>query len=116
MSFLYPRVISVRRPNAQTGTGTLPYGGAQATNETVILSGLPASIQQKGQTSTETNLPSDPKGGAPRWRIFIPKGSAALGQIVERDIIVDDLSKRYQVIAAYWGSLGYNLLTSLLEP
>lgn len=116
MSFLYPRTISVRRQTAQAGVGVLPYSGTQAAQETVVASGLPASIQNRGQANSETNLPSDPKGGAPRWRILIPRGASPLGQITERDVIVDDLGKRYLVIAAYWNSLGHNLHASLLEP
>lgn len=116
MSFLYPRLVSVHRQKAQTaGGGVKPYSGETPTNEDVIATGLPASIQFKRERSRpDAGLPTDSfsRGG---WNILIPKSAAALGLIVERDVIVDDLGKRYQVVAPYWNSLGYNLSADVLQ-
>jgi hypothetical protein len=113
MSFMYPRTISVKRPATNSGTGAIGYGGELPSTETSILSGMAASIQHRsGQGRTVTGLPADAPKGAD-WYIFVPK--AAEGSITENDIITDDLFKRYQVIAAYWNSLGYRVAAQLLR-
>lgn len=102
------------RPAAPTGVGTLPYGGLQTANETPIASGLPASIQMnKIRGRPEAGLPGD--GDKSTWRIFIPASAAALGLILVRDVITDDLGQRYQVVAPYWASLGHTLTCERLE-
>ena len=79
----------------------------------MILSGLRASIQEKGKASRmDLALPADTEGGA-NWSIFIP--DATNGQIQNRDVIVDELGNRYQVGAAYWNSLGYRCRCKQLE-
>lgn len=113
MSFLYPRTVSVRRPNPQTGTGAIGYGGETAANETQLLAGLPASIQHRsGKGKQGGSLPADAPSRAD-WYIFIRAPN--LGDITENDIVVDDLGKRYQVIAGYWNSLGYRVSAELLQ-
>lgn len=114
MSFLYPRTVSVTRPAAQVGVGTLPYGGMVKVNETAVVAGLPASIQMnKVRGMPEADLPAD--AGKTHWRVFIPGSAAALGVIAVRDVLTDDLGQRYQVIAPYWNSLGHTLLCERLE-
>lgn len=113
MSFLYPRIVSITRPNPTTTVGAAPYSGEVRTDETTLFMGLPASIQQRRKNSaSHAEIPSD----SPRtdWAIFIPKRAAPLGSIAERDIVTDDLGKRYQVSAAWWDSLGYQLQVTLL--
>jgi hypothetical protein len=112
---LYPRIVSITRPNPDTGVGIVPYSAVTKGNETSIATGLPASIQQ-------TREPGGPEGKTPTdapdrsvWNVFIPSTSAAKGLITERDIVTDDLTKRYVVIAAYWNSLGHRLRCELLE-
>lgn len=115
MSFLYPRTVTVRRPNPQTGTGAIGYGGETAANETALLFGqaFPASIQHRsGKGKQGGSLPADAPSRAD-WYIFIRAPNN--GDITENDIIVDDLGKRYQVIAAYWNSLGYRVSAELLQ-
>lgn len=114
MSFLYPRTVSVRRQPVSTGGGAQPYSGMQPAQEAVIAEGLPASIQlDRERGKTEANLPAD--GMKSLWRILIPLGSAPLGLILSHDIIVDDLGARYQVLGAYWNSLGHALSVERLE-
>ena len=126
MSFLYPRTVSFSRPTITppTQVGDQGYeaqrGAADATPESgddVALAGLAnlkCSIQldRQGQANP-TNLPTDVREAL--WRIFIPGRSAALGQITEHDIATDDLGKRYDVVSAYWDSLGYQIKARLLE-
>jgi hypothetical protein len=98
-----------------SSVGVEPYGGITETNEKIIASGLPASIQQDRQRGTPLGrTPSDAPSRS-GWVVFVPSNEAALGLVTERDIIVDDLGKRYMVIAAYWNSLGYKFITELLE-
>lgn len=114
MSFLYPRTIAVSRPGTQPGVGAQGYGGELPSTETPIASGLPASIQfYKERGRNEAQLPGDV--GKTYDRILIPASAAALGLIMSRDIITDDLGLRYAVVKPYWNSLGYNLMVERLE-
>ena len=114
-SFIYPRTISIRRPNPNVGAGALPYSGETAANETALFAGktFSASIQHRSSRGKASgNLPADAQSGADFY-IFVRAPN--LGDIAERDIIVDDLGKRYQVIAAYWNSFSYRLSVTLEE-
>ncbi|WP_232243723.1 hypothetical protein [Paraburkholderia sp. SOS3] len=85
-------------------------------NETIVATGLPASIQlKKGKGRPDAGLPADAVEKT-LWTVFIPRGAAQLGLIRTNDIVTDDLGERYQVSAPYWNSLGYALQVELLEP
>jgi hypothetical protein len=123
MSFLYPRTVDVHRPAPNAGTGGLGYSGEIAATESVVkdadsgryMRDLPASIQHRAAKGKPmADLPADAASRAD-WFVFIPNRAAALGSIAERDVIVDDLGERYQVVAAYWNSLGYRLAVELLQ-
>ena len=89
----------------------MPYGGAVPADETVVASGIAASIQQKKDgKKPEAGLPGDGKNSA--WRIFFTQPN---GTVQDRDIITDEFGIRYQVTAAYWNSLSYNCLCERLE-
>lgn len=112
MSFIYPRIVSVSRPNAETGVGFTGYSGLSKQDETPVVSDLRASIQLKKQGGApEAKLPGD-VAKKQFWVIFIR--AAALGTIKKHDIITDDLGIRYQVNGCYWNSLGYNILAEEL--
>lgn len=116
MSFLYPRTIKVTRPAAQTGVGWQPgYAGEQPTNDPVIAQDIPASIQAKGRQGKDNpaHLPSD--ATVSMFTVFIPRAALARGTIKDRDVIIDDLGDRYQVLADGWDSLGYAVVTQRLE-
>jgi len=112
VSFLLPRVITITRPQGQTGIGAVAYSALSVANETVIASGIPASIQLKKEGGKpDASLP----GGVskkPYWSIYfnLPRGT-----VNRRDIITDDLGIRYQVGANYWNSLGYSVFAEELE-
>lgn len=117
MSFIYPRTVSVTRPNNQTGIGAQGYGGVTAGNESRVAGaqGLPASIQAKRYRGRpEGKTPTDAPN-VTQYEIFIPLPNSTIGLIDERDIVTDDLAKRYVVTSAYWNSLGYRLGTELLQ-
>jgi hypothetical protein len=115
MSFLYPRVVAISRPNTNDTAGDRGYSGVTKTNETLIVTGLPASIQLQSKGGRpDAQVPSDAYSMS-KFAIMIPFAAAALGLITERDIVTDDLGKRYQVVGTYWNSLGHNLSCTLLE-
>lgn len=114
MSFSYPRRVAIHRPGKQTGVGAVSYGGQTLDEESAIACDLPASIQERREGSRNPiGLPGS--GTMPTWYIYIPKRSARLGLILDRDIVIDDIGVRYQVIAAYWDSMGFRLTAQTLE-
>lgn len=115
MSFIYPRRITIKRPAVQTGIGAVGYAGELQSTETVVATGLPASIQLKKEGGApSSNLPGD-VSKRPFYLVMIPASAAALGTINRQDIVTDDLGNRYQVQSNYWNSLGYALFTEQLE-
>jgi hypothetical protein len=113
MSFLYPRLVSLARQNADNAIGEQPYSGETPSTETVIVSGLAARIQADRQgTVPVAKLPSDTAGQS-IWLILIKK--AALGLVVPRDILIDDLGNRYQVISAEWAQFETTCRSQILE-
>jgi len=110
MSFLYPRTISVYRNAASASAGLQPYSDAIA--PTLVASGIPATIDLKKESGVQpAGLPGD-TARRTYWNINFP---GALGLVLDRDIIVDDLGQRYQVTGAYWTMLGYQVLAERLE-
>jgi len=117
MSILYPRTISIRRESTITPPaqqGQIGYGGAAPVSESIIASGLSASIQyERVGRENPSRLPTDTRRST--WLILIPLSDADFGLITENDIVLDDLGKRYQVYAADFQPLGYNLHAELLN-
>lgn len=116
MSFIYPRTIAITRPVPIAAAGDVGYSGASADSETPIASGIPCSIQfKKPSGGLAAHLPADVVAKS-MWVVFIPLGAAiSLGAVNDRDLVTDDLGKRYQVAADYWNSLGYALVCERLE-
>lgn len=112
MSFMYPRTISITRPNTLSGIGAQPYQGLEPSQETSVASGIPANIQQvKESRQSIAGLPGDVTRGT-LWHIYFRR---ELALVNDRDIITDDLGIRYQVTGAYWNSLGYKCLCERLQ-
>jgi hypothetical protein len=124
---LYPRTVTIERPNSQFAAGAAnaqlsqpggkPYFGLDRTagGNTVIASNVPASLQSLGgRAQRSTNLPSSAPGPT-RWKIVIPATAMQLGIINDRDIVIDDLGKRYMVSSDYYTALGYELEAIRLE-
>lgn len=111
-SFLYPRVISLSRQNRNTSPGAQPYSGVNKANETPITSGIKARIQADRQGNAPVAGLAADAGGQSIWKIIF---KLPLGTVTERDIITDDLGKRYQVISADWGPLVTTCRCQILE-
>lgn len=115
MSLLYPRTITITRSTPNNAVGVQGYSGVTETSETTVFAGLSAAIQFNREKGVgEAGLPGDVYNRT-GFLILIPAASAALGSITERDIVTDDIGKRYQVTAAIWTLFGYSLHTVLLE-
>lgn len=114
---MYPRTIAVTRPSAPTGVGyTGSYSGVLKPTETPVVSGIAANIQAKttmGRILAGT-LPSASPGPIV-WRVFIARGVVADDVIKDRDIITDDLGRRFQIEAAYINSMGWNIACVRLD-
>lgn len=113
---MYPRTVAITRPQGQTGVGNVGYSGVLASTEVPVVSGIPANIQAKTTMARVPNgsLPAQPPGPIV-WRVYIPLNAVAMGVIKDRDVVTDDLGDRYQVEAAYWNSMGWNLACIRLE-
>lgn len=115
MSFLFPRTVAVHRPAADSGVGfQAAYAGQTQAAETPILTGLQASIQVRREGSVnKVGLPGD--GTAPFWDVFLHRRDVTAGQVMNRDIIIDDLSRRFQVVASDYESLNPRFRCMQLE-
>jgi len=120
---IYVRTISIYRPEPETdGSGNLTPGNvgysglSSAIAQTLLFEGIPASIQAEalGSVRFGADVPADAPGPV-KWSIYIPKRALKLGDVQDRDTVVDDLNNRYQVAFSYWNILGYKLGTIKLQ-
>jgi hypothetical protein len=115
MEFIYPRRITISRPNQNASIGTLPYQGVLESDETVLFTDIPASIQKKsGSRKSVAGLPSDAIQTSV-WDIYVFLPWLPKDSIRNNDIVIDDAGSRYQVFANDWDSLGYNMTAERLE-
>jgi hypothetical protein len=100
------RTISVKRPKQMTGVGAGGYGGNSLADETVMLSGWPASVLQgtKGEKN-ETDLPGDVR--SPWWLILLPAYASVT--LNSSDIMTDDLNRRYVISSAELTDMGWRI-------
>jgi hypothetical protein len=100
------RTISVLRVAADTSVGIGGYGGDTSANETVLMSGWPASILQGTKSeANDAKLPGDVR--TPWWAILFP----AFDGVVLRtsDIITDDIGRRYIISSAELTDMGWRI-------
>ncbi len=112
MSFLYPRTITITRPNSLSSFGAQPYSGLMPDDETQVATGLAAHIQvDKGSLAPQAKLPADAAYQS-FWKIIFkgPRGLSKRG-----DVITDDLGNRYQVVSADWGPMVTTCRAQILE-
>ena len=102
MSFLYPNLISLSRPNPADVVGAQDYSGVTQAGETVLASGIPAHIQTDRQGTLPVARIAADAAGQSIWKVIF-KGASGMAQT--GDVITDELGSRYQVIAADWGPL-----------
>src|SRR5260370_4236896 len=92
---LFDRVISIRRPNKVTLVGAQPYSGLLPTAETVLFTGIAASIQfQPKRDRPLGGLPSDATTMA-QWHIYVPSGSMTAGPGVHPHVPAPDPGPRF---------------------
>jgi hypothetical protein len=105
------RIISISRPQPQSGSGAQAYSGMTATNEIAYATNAPCSILQgtKGEKD-DANLPSDVR--SPWWTLLFP---AAVGSVMLGDLIIDDLGQRYVASSVELTSLGYRLTAMMTD-
>lgn len=112
---IYARTVAIHRPTQDLPVRQVSYQGETTAAESIIMTGLPASIQKyRTGRSIKADLPADVTGRG-EWSIFLPASAAALGSIQRNDIAIDDLGTRYQVKETYWNILGYRLDTEQAE-
>lgn len=128
MSFIYGRTVAITRPAAETAAGLNTYAGLKIATETAVIGAITYSnantfVSLVGIPANIGDDDSD-RGGGPmypasarrmEYRITLRLSDAAIGAIREQDFVTDDIGKRYQVSAATYTSLGYQLRASLLE-
>lgn len=114
---LWDRIVTIHKPNVNSAAGDRGYAGLTKANETVVLSGLPASIQLRSRGGEpDASVPSDAYGRA-SWNVFIPiSAGVADGVIVENQIAIDDLGRRFQIAGCEAAPQGYNITADLLKP
>ncbi len=110
---LRQRTVTISREPA-LGTGNVGYRGLQQSLETVIFSGLAASIQyvMRGPDPL-SKVPSD-RVGRGLWRVFIATGAVPTGAIHRDDICTDDLNRRYKLNEPFWGAINIQIEAELL--
>jgi len=118
MSLIYPRLANLRRrpPALGAGAGAGQYDGLQRSDETVIATDLPCNIQiDRTGRPPVTGVPGDPIG-SPTYKFFFAGATVpAQDFILERDILEDELPRRYMVIAVEWQVIGTQVRAQLLE-
>ena len=112
-SLIYPRTVSIYRPQAQTAVGAVAYQGLTPTNELQRFAGLDAGVQWRSTIGrVPVGLPSD-AASMGYWEILVV--GLSIGDVKDRDVVVDDEGIRYQVFGAYWTPLNYQLKCQRLE-
>ena len=106
MNYLFPRTVTVTRPQGVTGLGAQGYSGLSQTSETPVATAK-AHIQPDRQGKPPlAGLPGDAVG-QPTWKIMLklPKGT-----VRKRDVLTDELGNRFQVVYAAWTPLSTTVL------
>jgi hypothetical protein len=105
------RIITISRPQPQSGSGAQGYSGMTAANEIAYASGVPCSILQgtKGEKD-DASLPSDVR--SPWWTILLP---ASVGSVMLGDLLIDDLGQRYVASSVELTALGFRLTAMMTD-
>jgi hypothetical protein len=133
MSFIYPWLVTIRRPNRVETVGDVGYNALRGDQDEstvgdwpMVAEGLKASIQiDRDGRRNLVGLPSDADSQA-LWKVFIPiaavRGLAA-DLIQTGDVVLGSIYRgqevacpiRYQVFAPYINSLGWQIRAKVLE-
>lgn len=101
------RVVSVFRPQQQSGVGAQGYGGDTVAQETQIIAEYPASILVGTKTDRSlVNLPGDVRN--PAWAILLPVLPDDT-YLRNEDVVTDDQSRRYVISSAELTDMGWRI-------
>ena len=111
-NLIYPRTITITR-SAYTNTG----GGLEPT-DSIIATGIAASIQLKSVRPLVNNASTMPAGSAsnPGMATWIIIFQGTMGLVKKDDKITDDLGVAYEVDGPWWDSLGYQCECRVYKP
>jgi hypothetical protein len=117
-ALVYNRTIAVHRPVTVAATGGVTlgdYSGVQDSTETVLFTGVKTSIQPRSSVRQHMNaLPADAR--APYvFSFFFKKRVLFVGDVKNRDILVDDQGERYQVEEVEWTLIGAHIRALKVE-
>lgn len=113
MSGIYVTNITLTRVPDSTSINDHNYEGREYPL-VVIATDIPCTLQQKSYSNKPiTGLPQDLSNDS-IWNAYFKRKTAAKGFFKERDVLIDDLNRKFEVLAAYWNILGYKLVTKLL--
>ena len=107
------RVLTIKRPPGATAIGVNPYQGLLPGTETTVATNVPGIVElaSSGKNSSSSGLPSD-SAGPIKWTVTIPASAMqSLPTINERDVIYDDLGRRFQVDGFQPSALGAKIDT-----
>lgn len=109
MSFLFPRTISIARPNLPVNGahGLQAYQGITEADESSLITGIPANIEIAAIGRLKGGpLPSDAAGPV-RYSFTLPaSANDTLPALIEGDVIYDDMGRRFQLAAIQPTDLG----------
>jgi hypothetical protein len=101
------RVLTLYRPQQQSGIGAAAYGGTTVASNNLLMAGFPASMLQSGGGGTsDVNLPGNVHLGS--WTILLPNLPRNV-LVRNDDIVTDDLARRYVVASAEQTALGWRI-------
>lgn len=106
-------VVTIYRPQQQTGVGALGYGGNTRENQTAIAANYPAAIiiNTKAETGI-VKLPGDVR--AAWWNLYIPALPGGV-LIKNYDVVIDENGNRYAISAAELTEMGWRCTMSEAE-
>jgi hypothetical protein len=112
---IYPRVVKITRIAPLAVGGNVGYRSDARSNESVILTGAPASIDYVTRGPDPlAKVPGDTVGRG-LWRIFMPSNVTTTGGVHLNDVATDDLGRRFKLNAPVWGGLDIQVEAELLR-
>jgi hypothetical protein len=111
---MYARRIKIERPDLTTGEGAIGYGGLTRAKLSTIFTDIHASVQARNSGKANTvHLPADTP--VAEWRVMVKRGQLADGDVRNKDVITDDLGRRFEVKSDYCHGMGMTLTVDRLE-
>jgi hypothetical protein len=100
------RIISIARPDMQTGVAGNSYGGYTSGSSVALIEGWPANVLGENHSAASSaDLPTDQ--GTPFWNILLPSVSGVT--LSPGDLITDDLNRTAVVAGSELTNLGWRI-------